>query len=303
MGYEKQLIKELKKQFVVNYLDNEIILKDIRKSYYAMSKIKKLIFKVIPMLRNYYRNNKLKSKEAIVKNYIDMKYDYIICVNGDGFSDNFYKELFNNQEQAEKIIYLWDDYNWLFKNKHINLFDKKFSFNIDDCKKQKCYYLPMFTKNLGVEEIDKIYDICLIASANDQRISLMKKIYEKYNDKYKFYIYFYSKKDYDFFCYDKPLSDTEYISILSKSKVVIDCYRGNQKGPTTRVYDSIITETKIISTNKLLTKYPVYNENVLIIDDKLIIPENFIYSKYIKTNISSIMLNQWVKHLITKKCD
>ena len=305
MGYDKQIKDELGKWFDVTYLDNELILKDVRKEYQCLPLILKAFFKLFPVCREYYRNKKIKAKESVLPNYTEteIRYDYIICINGDGFSDEFYKVLFKTQNDAKRIIYLWDDYGWLFKNEHTKYFEKKFSFNIKDCKKRDYLYLPMFTKRVKEQNLIKKYDICLIASANDQRISLMKKIYTKYKDKYKFFIYFYSKKDYGFFCYDKPLSDNEYITILGESKAVIDCYRGGQKGPTTRVYDSISTRTKIISTNQELKKYPVYNDNVLIIDSRCIIPESFISTSYVSTNISSVVISDWINHLLNMDCD
>lgn len=307
MDYDKQMINELQKDYFVKYIDNERFLKEVRNKYYKLPIIIKGILKFFPKVREQFRESLLEKYDNKIEyeiNNDDNIYDYIIVINGDGYSNRLYKKLFYKQKSAFKILYIWDDFSWLFKNTHVELFEKVFSFNIVDCKEKSFLYMPMFTKKIENNEIKKIYDISIVASANKERIEVAKHLYYKYKGKYKFYIYFYSKEDnYDFFCNDKPLSYDDYQEVLLKSKIMVDCYRGGQKGPTTRVYDSLMTKTKIITTNKLISKYPIYNENILILDKTYNIPKNFVFDEYLETEIKPITLDLWIRHLMFKNTD
>lgn len=305
MGYDIQIVEELKKNYEVDFLDNEIFLKNVRQKYFKLPKIIKILFKLAPGIKYLYRENMLLNCNSKYIFDIDFtkEYKYIVVINGDGFSDDFYNKLFKKQYKAMKILYIWDDYSWLFKNSHVKYFDKVFSFNIIDCKSKKFNYLPMYTKKYFCAVNEKKYDIAIVASANKKRVNLAKYLYNKYKDQYNFYIYFYSKKNWGFFDYKQPLSNDEYLEVLSKSKAIVDCYRGNQKGPTTRVYDSLMTKTKIITTNKEIKNYPVYNKNILILNKKNEIPNEFIYDKYFESSIKEVTIDLWISHLLLKNDD
>ena len=147
---------------------------------------------------------------------------------------------------------------------------------------------------------NKEYDIAVIGTAHPDRVELAKKIYKKYREDYNIYIFLYHPtKKIEFFGHNTPLSFKEYIEILSKSKAVMDLPFLNQMGPTTRPFDALSTNTKVITTNKEISKYPIYSENILIIDrDNPVIDATFINSPYIKTGKKYLGVDDWVRKIL-----
>jgi hypothetical protein len=302
MGYDDILINYLRKEYSVTYVDTEQFLKIARDEYQHLPVIIKGIFKFCKPIRSIYRERLLTKNSTKFLEILKGKsgYDLILAINGDGIPEIVYKDILLNNPNAEKILYIWDDYSWLFKCNHIKHFDFVSSYNIYDCNKYNFSYLPVFTENVEYPiPLKKKYDISIVASANKERIELAKELYKKYKLKYKFYIYFYCKNnEFDFFCYSAPLKYDEYQKVLSESVSILDCGRHGQKGPTTRVYDSIITKTKIITTNHSVSKYPIYGPNILHLDDKMDIPIDFINSEYADTGITPVTIDSWFGSLM-----
>lgn len=302
MNYDEILLDYLKDLYVIKYVNTEKYLKPNREKYKRIPIIFRLFLKCFKPIRNIMREHLLSLSDfefweevKEIKNY-----DIILVINGDGISDNIYKKIILNNPDAKKYLYIWDDLYLLFKKSHIKYFDKVSSYNIDDCKKINATYQPVFTKKVEVNNYEKKYDISIIATATKERIKIAKSIYEKYKDKYRFFIYFYDKnKNFDFFCYEQPLKYSEYQIILAQSIAILDNGRYKQKGPTTRVFDTIETKTKVITTNKNIVKYPVFGTNILIIDNKYNIPNKFIKSEYIDKEITfTITVDLWLKNVI-----
>lgn len=306
MGYDEILVRELKKNYDVTYVDTDQFLADKRKKYKELSILKKGILKYCPKLKEYVCENLLRKDNSIfyeIKSICLKKYDIILVINGDAIPNDVYQYLKNKNKEAILYLYIWDDFKWLFKKQHIKFFEHIYSYNIEDCQKYKFKYMPVFTQQqIKLEKIKKVYDIAIIASASDNRVKFAQQIYNKYKNKYKFYIYFYDKENkYKFFSNSKPLAYEEYVNKIAQSKAALEIVRLNQKGPTTRVFDSIAVHTKVISTNKHLKKYSIYGKNVLILDDKLDIPESFMEDSYIDMSDKVMSVDNWARNIIDDK--
>lgn len=301
MGYDEVLIEALSQNFEVFYIDTEILLRKVRQEYNQLFPCLRILFKLFNYLREVYREIMLeKNQDIINKQLNNNNVDFVIVINGDGVPNSFYEYLKFVNKGIKLYLFIWDDYTWLFKKHHLKYFHKIASYNIADCKKFGFIYLPVFTKNIIHKyPVKKKYDIAIIATANKERVQLSRKIYEKYKKIFNFYIYFYDKNgDFDFFSYKTPLSYVEYMTKIAESRAVLEIVRNNQKGPTTRIFDSLEAQTKIITTNHNISKYPVYNENILIINRKCNIPEKFIISDFKKIEFSSLSIDAWISELL-----
>nr|AGB58276.1 putative glycosyltransferase [Streptococcus suis] len=297
MGYDEILVEELKKRYSVTFLDSDLFLKKARDEYNNLPIIIKFIFKIIKPFRNYYRESLLDN--ALESNFpilIDNEFDLILSINGDGLSDDFYKILFSRNKSSKKFLYIWDDFDWLFKSSHIKYFDRVSTYNLEDSQKFGFSYLPVFTKPIFFNSIpQKKIDISIVATANQKRVDFIRKFYEKNKEKYSFYIYLYDKNmDFNFFSNSNPLSYDEYQKILSQSVSTLDIVRFGQRGPTTRVFDSLVTKTKIITANKEIINYPINSANVFILDSEFEIPEDFIKSDFVEGQ-EALMVDDWLK--------
>lgn len=299
MDYDKSIFDELDKTYDVTLYDNEQDLYEInnfiQKSFFL--RFLRLFFLCIKKtdIFNEYIEKKYADKNIAI--LTGKKYDEILCINGHLLSDKVYYELKKNNPDTNMRLYLWDDLKNLRKDTHLKYFDVVCSFNIDECKKYGFKYVPMFTQHkwIGHAKHDK-YDLALIGTAHPDRIKLAKDIYTKYHDKYKIFIYFYHP-DYkpDFFGHTEPLKYEEYLNILQESHAVLDLPFEKQTGLTTRPFDALLTNTKVITTNKYIVDYPVHSENIYIIDRKNpIISDDFMKSDYVINDKHAMSVKEWI---------
>lgn len=304
MGYEKKIKNALSQKYKVTIIDTEANLKPIRDDYNDLPVFYKAFYKINKSGREKVRQSMLDQRRDYFNILIEKEdnnyYDYILVINGDGIPNSVYSKLKQKYGDAIWILYLWDDLQNLFVNTQLKYFDKIFSYNIDDSRENGFRYIPMFSEqDEFMPKVNKEYDIAIVATINSKREKIVREIYNKYKDIYKFYIYFYDPKNkFDFFSNSSPLKYEQYTDVLARSRAVLDIGRMKQTGPTTRVFDSIVTYTKVISFNKNLRKYPINTDNLLIIDDKLQIPKEFIFSDYNEKIVQMpLCVNCWLKRL------
>ena len=304
MGYDKAIKKELDSRFNVtllaaDQLDNSSIL-----YFRKRAKIYKAFRKCLPYVDSRDRIKAIEKAYRLSENTLDTclekKYDVILVVNGHYIPDSIYKKLRKNNTASKFILYLWDDAKNLFRRTHFKYFDRFYSYNINDCAIYKMLYLPMYTQCMHVGHLKNMYDICVIASAHSNRLDIVKRIYEKYSSKYSFYIYLYQKPlvniDNEWF-HDKPLDYGQYIDVLRHSRCLLDIQNPIQEGPTTRAFDVMQTETKLITTNSNIINYPIYGENILIVNDDYIIDDTFVQKEYVCERREVYSLKDWLNKI------
>ena len=303
MDYEKSLKENLNRKYEVCWLDSDEFDREILDKFYKCNKIRWGIRHLFRKCFNYdlekaeafFLENEL-GKICLEKNYFSV----VFCINGPYLSDEFYKKVRMLNPNARYIYYAWDDVSNLIKKNHIRYFDEVYSYNIIECKKNKWNYLPVFVQESGVghSKEDK-YDIVFIGSLNDDRRKIADDLYERYSSIYRLFIYLYDKKNVGGrFCHNSPLTNKQYISIMRESKAILDVPQICQKGPTTRAFDALLTETKVITVNKYMKYYPVYSDNMIIVDrDNIDIPYEFINKKYNITNYKALNVAEWLKKI------
>lgn len=303
MDYEKSLKENLNRKYEVCWLDSDEFDREILDKFYKCNKIRWGIRHLFRKCFNYdlekaeafFLENEL-GKICLEKNYFSV----VFCINGPYLSDEFYKKVRMLNPNARYIYYAWDDVSILIKKNHIRYFDEVYSYNIIECKKNKWNYLPVFVQESGVghSKEDK-YDIVFIGSLNDDRRKIADDLYERYSSIYRLFIYLYDKKNVGGrFCHNSPLTNKQYISIMRESKAILDVPQICQKGPTTRAFDALLTETKVITVNKYMKYYPVYSDNMIIVDrDNINIPDNFMAKEYVINSYHSLSIDMWIKKI------
>ena len=303
MDYEKSLKENLNRKYEVCWLDSDEFDREILDKFYKCNKIRWGIRHLFRKCFNYdlekaeafFLENEL-GKICLEKNYFSV----VFCINGPYLSDEFYKKVRMLNPNARYIYYAWDDVSNLIKKNHIRYFDEVYSYNIIECKKNKWNYLPVFVQESGVghSKGDK-YDIVFIGSLNDDRRKIADDLYERYSSIYRLFIYLYDKKNVGGrFCHNSPLTNKQYISIMRESKAILDVPQICQKGPTTRAFDALLTETKVITVNKYMKYYPVYSDNMIIVDrDNINIPDNFMAKEYVINSYHSLSIDMWIKKI------
>ena len=312
-SYENEIIDELKKKnHDVTYIPLNISNIFIRIFLKIISKFLKN-FEII--CYNYFFKLqfffKIKSK----------KYEKIIVISGENLSKKVIltlkeKYLLNSDNL---VLYLWipiERYKIMLST--YKYYSKVFSFEKRSCEKYGFSFLPNFYSN----------QLCNIASEYSEQQDLLffmgqygkeRYLLKQKLKKYKFTILIY----HNIFTYYifKILKFNEYKNVKMKdlvfktmdraevyrnmfnSKYLLDDADINQEGLTQRVFDSLILEKKLITTNQSIKTYDFYNKNnILVIDrDNPLIPKEFLTSNYEKIPeeiIKQYSIESWVKKLL-----
>ena len=281
MGYEKSLQNQLGKKYEVTLLNCDQYDKAILEEYKKCSKLRWMVRNLFSVIKEHdqeraeakYLMQTLKKINS-AKNY----YSVVFCINGSFLSDKFYQVVKERNPQARFIYYAWDDVKNLIKQSHIKFFNEKFAYNISECKKYNFSYCPMFVQNEIV--------------GHDS-----KDLYSKYGKEYRLFIYLYDPTHTNGqFCHDQPLTYEKYIEYMRKSKVLIDVPQSTQEGPTTRSFDALLTKTKVVTVNPFIKEYPIYSDNILIVDrNNIVIDDAFINKPYIETGYQALAIPEWLK--------
>lgn len=301
MGYEQSLKEQLSNKYEVTWIDCDKYDNQILDEYTNCGKWRWMLRKISTAFRGYDQERAesifLQKEIEIVSDTKDF-YSVIFCINGSFLADGFYKVLRKNNPSARFVYYAWDDIKNLIKRSHIKFFDEKFSYNISECKKYNLLYCPMFVQNdiVGHDKED-LYDILFIGSAHSDRQKIADELYLKYGRKYRLFIYLYDPAHTnERFCYDQPLMYEKYIDYMRSSKAILDIPHSTQEGPTTRSFDALLTKTKVITVNPYIKEYPIYSENILIVDrNNIVIDDTFINKPYIETGYQALTISEWLK--------
>jgi hypothetical protein len=223
----------------------------------------------------YYRKI-LAKRFAILKD----NYDLIFIIRPDHFTN---KELvFLKSKTPNLIAYYWDTMNFYpRKKKIIHLFDKVYSFDIQDCKK---YGFERLTNFYYYEpapvEIDKtVFCISHIEKKRYPFFNQMGKFLDENNITYRFLTK--QSKEKLRSPYIEYLKESipyaEMLKLLNHYEIILDIAKPNQHGLSFRIFEALGMNKKMITNNRSVMEYDFYNpNNILVIDfDNLIIPKSF----------------------------
>lgn len=314
-GYEKEIIKEMKKRFETYELRKDLNV--VEKYFTILLKLflsKEIGNKVIDKII-------CKKLEKQIKK-LNSEFDYtLFCIADYHLSNNQLNLIKRKLKIKSSILYLWDDMERVLKwesekkpykfLKYKNEFNRIYSFDESDCKKFDFIYRPTFySKNL--EKINNIklninFDYMFVGQYSRERYLKIQKISKILKGRH--YIYFCDRIDNFFKLYLKiknihfrKLAKSEYNKKMLESNIIIDLVNSRQKGVTQRTLDSIYLEKKIITDLKEVEKYDFYNKNnIFIIKDFNSINkkkiQNFLISDYIsidKKIVENYSIENWM---------
>lgn len=272
------------------------------------------------------------SKKFIVKrmnNYIksicndlkEVQIDKIIVIfAGRYFSANNFNVLKKQFCNAETIYYAWDSID-NFKNitYFYKMFDRTYSFDLNDCEKYELEFLPLFFIPKNINENVKKYDYsCVMTYGYPKAFNykIIKNSLPKDLNGFE-YLFIPHRSTYLFnrlihgndfkrvkkYMHFKPLSISKSYEIFSESKVVIDCPMQGQSGLTIRTFEALSQNIKLITTNTSIKKYDFYNENnIFVVENQKKIPISFFDTRFDKSSClgEKYSIDYFVKILLGK---
>ena len=301
MNYEHCVINALKKAYRVTWINCDEHDIEILKDYKNCSKVRwamRHLFRTVREKDQEHSENKYLEDSLKQINLTNNNYSVVFSINGSFLSDAFYQRLKELNPKARYIYYAWDDTCNLIKQSHLRFFDEIYSYNIEECRRKKWRYIPVFAQNEVIgHDLENAYDILFVGSAHSDRQRIADELYRKYGKKYRLFIYLYDPAHTrGQFCHEQPLTYEKYIEYMRKSKAILDVPYSTQKGPTTRSFDALLTRTKVITMNLHMREYPIYSENILIIDrNNITIDDEFMEKPYVETGYEALTIQEWIK--------
>ena len=254
-------------------------------------------------------------------------YDVVIVIKGESVSSKTLKKMREKFSGAEFIYYNWDSFSnvkdGLKKKKY---FDKVSSFDPLDCENYPdiehlpLFYLPEYSNISDLNTVKYKYISFFIGTIHSERYEYIEKLsreLELSSGMKAFRYYFYANKL--IFRINKifskafrtvPISDVKFKPLLPKkiagyleeSKLVIDICHSKQAGLTMRTIECLGMKKKLITNNRNVLNYDFYHQdNILLIDDELTIPKDFINSPYHELPealYSKYSIYNWTKTLL-----
>lgn len=263
----------------------------------------------------------------------DCIFDFAIVLDGLSVSEKFFSILRKKNPKIKIVNYLFDKIDGFYEvQRSFNSYDKVFSFDINDCKKYKLQFLPIYWVPYdGL--VSTRYRMFGFGAYEHQRYIMYKQIKniledESYNDFIKLrYKAISFRFLYRLECFIKsiiglkylPLKEletdmftTESIStddfrkIVAESDIILDSCNPLQSGMTARFMWALGLNKKIITSNKWVLEYPFYNsDNILLYDDGLtkdsllsFISKEVHQDKFISQLIDKYRIDNWLYTLL-----
>ncbi|MBR8734869.1 hypothetical protein IX329_002484 [Fusobacterium necrophorum] len=284
-----------------------------------------IYFFLIKILSKLFQNLELKIYECMFKYQFKRlkknSFDYILVINGETLNSAVISYLKKNYLNSfgNIILYIWTPVNrYPILLSTYQYYSKVFSFEERDCLKYNFEFLPNFYSNIAsnYKNIQDIkYDIFFVGQYRKERYLLVETLKKSqnvkcllYHNRLFYHIFkFYKRNEYKDIQKSKlifrPIKREEMYYNMALSKCLLDDTDINQQGLTQRVFDSLILQKKLITTNANVASYDFYNpNNILIIDRNIVnIPVDFFERDYKKVEIKIIekySIKNWVDTLL-----
>lgn len=226
--------------------------------------------------------------QSILKKIENESYDFLFVVKGEVITEDFIQGFKKSNPKAKCFLMLWDsikNYNYVLDK--VELFNRTFSFDKDDCEQYGFEFRPLFFNEkyltIAHDHDNLLYDISFIGTVHSDRLKILEEIKRKLGHSYSYFYYlyipskllFYIKKIFKKEFRVKPksyfqfqgLSGDKVLKKISQSRIVIDIEHPKQTGLTMRTIEMLGAGRKIITTNKSVKEYDFYcKENIFIID-------------------------------------
>ncbi len=273
------------------------------------------VFKIASVL-----NKKLSEKiEAryfrALQNKITGFYHYILIIRCDIIPEKFMNQLKETNPGSVFINYLWDDISLIPSLlDSFRYFDRILSYNIHDCKKYGLVFRPFFfvqNDKPDRQKNSKRFDLFFIGIFHTDRFEVIDKV-RKLNPGLKLYLHFYInpitflKKGFapdllKLFSFTK-MSYHAMVRMIQRSCAILDLPKPSQHGLTTRIFEALGAEVKVITTNEEVRDYEFFNESNFLIIDRTspVIDRAWITSPfriYDDCTLSKYHIKDWIKDI------
>lgn len=308
------------------YLDEMInTLKKEKHNVYFITNSFHLSFsmKIISKISKYFLQKKFSNYlENEIEKYSNLEMQRVVLIyGGDVFTKNNFSQLKKSFPNAEFIFYNWDSVcNNRQSLTYYKMFDKYFSFDLSDCKKYGYARLDNWYNVSSKINNNPKYDFGVLMTFSHKKIkhyvdildalpkNLNGKQYLVLQDKLyylrmKVVYHKQFKKIDNKNIYAKPLGLSEALDFYNDCKVIIDVPLNNQNGLTTRTFEVLKQEKKLITTNFAIKEYEFYTPNNIFIVDEYNkkIPDSFFKTPFDKNY--SISDNYSLKSFVKKLFD
>lgn len=232
---------------------------------------------------------------AFLKKKLGKKYEKILVIKGSVVPTFFYDYLKERYPTTSYILYIWDDVKLDQQELSVaHYFDLKYTYNKTDAEKYGFIYRPMFYVPFpNIDSVVKDTDVFYIASYREGRFSFSRKISElmkSYGMKMNVYlrvgmisqIFISKRREYKSWFHSKNMPYLRMMEVLASSKICVELCRPGQQGLSTRPFEALATNTKVITTNADIINYDFYNSNNVIVveEQNPIIPKSWVLAPY-----------------------
>lgn len=234
----------------------------------------------------------------------------IVILFDSGASFEVINTLRKNNPNARLIFWNW---NTGLPKEKVDLL-KKLNYEVWSFDKKECLdygfsYNNQFYEDIKIEENNIKYDL-LFVGKDKNRLKILLQLKEKYFDKlnlsYKFVVRKtekYKDKKLNKYLQYNSIEYKKLLVLISKSRCIIDLVKEGQEGITIRVLESVFYNKKLITNNKSIKSYDLYDSNNIFIIDEDTDFDNFMKKPYKKIDdkiMDKYRSETWIKNFNIK---
>jgi len=259
--------------------------------------------------KNKFYSNAIKEKLEVVFREHSF-FDDILILRPDLINEHL---PFIKSHGKRFMAYFWDSFSRIPNGKEtIQYFDKFFSFEPRDVKEHGLIFLPNFySPDLVLNKKEQpFFDLSYVASYDD-RLDILERILVSLRPLYlktninilaTKTIVSKNKNEKSITWFTDVLPRKETIRIMSESSILLDITQSKQEGLSFRIFEAMILEKKVITTNKSVTTYDFYNpDNIFVWQNENTIPSKEFfttpYSPLADEIVKKYSLQNWVNQL------
>lgn len=316
-GYYQEIQAELEYEgYDVTYVCDAPSNSNISK---AVARVSKRL--ILASTEKYFRAEVLPRVET-------ERYDIVFVVAGMtfAFTADMMEQLRKKQPDARFIMYQWDsERNLPYAASIHHCFDRLFSFDMEDCRRDGKYaFLPLFYtrmyENIAQAEPEQLrYDCVYIGTAHPKKFREISEmaaalkavmprqfIFHYMPSKLKFLYQRILSPDFRGARYSElqheRLSPEEIRSVLEQSACILDAPQKGQTGLTIRTLEALGARRKLVTTNADIRRYDFYREeNILVFDGKIDAASPFFtqgYRELPEELYSKYSLRSWLRQML-----
>ena len=259
-----------------------------RNSFHRLQNFFSKTFLGVNQKKVFYKNAIKQKLEFIFHD--DSLFDDILILRPDLIKEHL---PFIKKHGKRSIAYFWDSFSRIPQGKDtIQYFDKFFSFEPKDVKAHQLNFLPNFySPDLSIHKNKQPqFDLSYVASY-DTRVTTLESILVSLSSlELKTNINILApktiapknKNEKSITWFSDVLPRKEMIRIMNDSCVLLDIAQPKQEGLSFRVFEAMILEKKIITTNRAVTTYDFYDpKNIFVWENENTVPsKDFFTSAY-----------------------